>query len=113
LCLEERQRKQMLFSDLAMSEGILGPSRLPLKFGTFFFDYDNDGRLDLLICNGHLEPEISSVQAGQTYEQPAQLFWNTGARASYAPATIKDAGPDLFRPQVGRGSGLGDINHCG
>ena len=47
----------------AMSEGILGPSRLPLKFGAFFFDYDNDGRLDLLTCNGHLEPEISAVQS--------------------------------------------------
>jgi hypothetical protein len=96
-----------------MSEGILGPSRLPLKFGTFFFDYDNDGRLDLLICNGHLEPEISSVQAGQTYEQPAQLFWNTGGRATYAPVSEKQAGPDLFVPMVGRGSAYGDIDNDG
>ncbi|HLJ92964.1 MAG TPA: CRTAC1 family protein [Gemmataceae bacterium] len=113
LCLDERQRRQMLFSDRAMSEGILGPSRLPLKFGTFFFDYDNDGRLDLLICNGHLEPEISSVQAGQTYEQPAQLYWNTGGKATYAPVSAKQAGPDLFVPMVGRGSAYGDINNDG
>jgi hypothetical protein len=113
LCLDERQRKQMLFSDLAMSEGVLGPSRLPLKFGTFFFDYDNDGRLDLLICNGHLEPEISSIQAGQTYKQPAQLFWNTGGKATYAPVTEKETGSDLFRPMVGRGSAFGDINNDG
>ena len=39
---------------------------LALKFGTFFFDYDLDGRLDLLVCNGHIEPEIATVQAGQT-----------------------------------------------
>ncbi len=113
LCLDALQRKRMLFSDLAMSEGILGPSRLPLKFGTFFFDYDNDGRLDLLICNGHLEPEISSVQAGQSYEQPAQLFWNTGGRATYAPVSEKQAGPDLFVPMVGRGSAYGDIDNDG
>jgi hypothetical protein len=113
LCLDERQRKQMLFSDLAMSEGVLGPSRLPLKFGTFFFDYDNDGRLDLLMCNGHLEPEISRIQAGQSYEQPAQLFWNTGGKATYAPVTDKEAGADLFRPLVGRGSAFGDINNDG
>lgn len=113
LCLDERQRKQMLFSDLAMSEGLLGPSRLPLKFGTFFFDYDNDGRLDLLICNGHLEPEISSVLAGQSYEQPAQLFWNTGGKATFAPVSEKQAGSELFTPMVGRGSAYGDINNDG
>jgi hypothetical protein len=113
LCLNERQRKQMLFSDAAMSEGVLGASRLPLKFGTFFFDYDNDGRLDLLICNGHLEPEISSIQAGQSYAQPAELFWNTGRKATYAPVSEKQAGADLFRPLVGRGSAYGDINNDG
>jgi hypothetical protein len=113
LCLDERQRKQMLFSDVAMSEGVLGPSRLPLKFGTFFLDYDNDGRLDLLICDGHLEPEISSIQAGQSYEQPAQLFWNTGGKATFAPVSAKEAGADLFRPMVGRGSAYGDIDNDG
>ena len=49
-----------------------------MKFGTFFFDYDLDGRLDLLVCNGHLEPEISKVQSDQRYAQPPQLYWNTG-----------------------------------
>ena len=48
------------------------------QFGLFFFDYDLDGRLDLLSANGHLEPEISKVQASETYEQPIQLFWNSG-----------------------------------
>src|SRR5260370_37048497 len=96
-----------------MSEGILGPSRLPLKFGTFFFDYDNDGRLDLLICNGHLEPEVSSVQAGQTYEQPAQLFWNTGGRATYAQVSEQQAGPHAFAAVVGHRNGYGGIQDRG
>ena len=47
---------------MARAEGLEGPSRPPLKFGAFFFDYDLDGRLDLLTCNGHLEPDITSVQ---------------------------------------------------
>ena len=50
---------QLLFSDAAMAEGIAGPSRSLLKFGAFFFDYDLDGRLDVLTCNGHLEPDIA------------------------------------------------------
>jgi hypothetical protein len=53
--------KRLLFSDAALSVGLAGPSRGPLKFGAFFFDYDLDGRLDLLTCNGHLEPEIGQV----------------------------------------------------
>ena len=82
----------------------------PLKFGTFFFDYDNDGRLDLLLCNGHIEPEIAKIQTSQTYAQPAQLFWNTGDRraATSNRSTAKQAGDDLFKPMVGRGSAFAD-----
>src|SRR5207247_3148264 len=86
-----------------------GPTLAPLKFGTFFFDYDNDGRPDLLTNNGHLEPEIEKVQAGQKYAQSPQLFWNTGrSTGCFEPVTEADAGPDLFVPLVGRGSAFAD-----
>src|SRR5512140_222746 len=58
------------FSDEAITEGVGPASRLLLKFGVFFFDYDLDGRLDLLTANGHLEQEISKIQQSQTYAQP-------------------------------------------
>lgn len=104
-----------LFQDVAVVEGLAGSSRPPLKFGAFFFDYDLDGRLDLLTCNGHLEPDIAKVQPGQTYAQPAQLFWNTGAdkKSRFTVVTAEDAGPDLFRPIVGRGCAYADINGDG
>ncbi len=103
-----------LFSDAALAVGLAGPSRRPLKFGAIFFDYDNDGRLDLLTCNGHLEPEIAHVQAGQTYAQAVQLFWNTGSNQSlFEPVTEASAGPDLFRPLVGRGCAFLDFNGDG
>jgi hypothetical protein len=105
--------KQLLFSDAAMAEGIAGPSRVLLKFGLFFFDYDLDGRQDLLTCNGHLEPEINKVQASQQYRQPVQLFWNCGGRPSFVTVSEKEAGPDLFRPLVGRGCAYADINGDG
>jgi hypothetical protein len=103
----------LLFSDTALAEGIAGPSRLLLKFGVFFFDYDLDGRLDVLTCNGHLEPEIGQVQSGQTYRQPVQLFWNCGGKCSFVPVTAEGAGPDLFQPMVGRGCAFGDIDNNG
>jgi hypothetical protein len=105
--------KQLLFSDAARAEGIAGPSQSLLKFGAFFFDYDLDGRLDVLTCNGHLEPDIAKVVDGQSYEQPVQLFWNCADKAGFVPVTKREAGPDLFRPMVGRGCGFADIDGDG
>ena len=100
------------FTDDAIAWGVGPASRLPLKFGIFFFDYDLDGRLDLLTCNGHLEEEISRVQASQTYRQAAQLFWNSSGY-SLVPVGTNQSGPDLFRPIVGRGSAYADIDGDG
>jgi hypothetical protein len=106
--------KRLRFADLAVAVGISGPTLGPLKFGTFFFDYDLDGRLDILTNNGHLEPEIEKVQAGQKYAQAPQLFWNTGRRSGcFEPVTAEFAGSDLFVPIVGRGSAFADIDGDG
>ncbi len=100
--------------DLAPSEGIAGPSRSLLKFGLFFFDFDLDGRLDILTCNGHLEPDIARAQPEQSYSQPAQLFWNRGpAKPRYALMPSSAAGLDLFVPMVGRGCAYLDIDGDG
>src|SRR5205823_2313629 len=95
---------RMNFSDQANVFGLGAPTQPPLKFGLFFFDYDLDGRPDLLSVNGHLENDIAKVQASETYRQPAQLFWNTGRAkpALFALVGPDAAGPDLFRPLVGR-----------
>ena len=106
--------KHLFFSDAAQAEGLAGPSRLPLKFGIFYFDYDLDGRLDLLVCNGHLEPEIAKVQPGQHYAQPPQLFWNTGQKQRrFEPVTKEAAGSALSDPLVGRGCAYADIDGDG
>jgi hypothetical protein len=109
------QRDPCLFVDEAIPEGVGPASRLLLKFGIFFFDYDLDGRPDLLSCNGHLDADIVKLQASQSYAQPAQLFWNTGNRhgATFAPVDAAHAGPDLFKPIVGRGSAYADIDGDG
>jgi hypothetical protein len=105
------QRDPCSFTDEAIQEGVGPASRLLLKFGLFFFDYDLDGRLDLLTANGHLEEEIRKIQASQRYRQPAQLFWNHGSGFSAVPAS--KAGTDLFKPMVGRGSAYADIDGDG
>ena len=110
-----QQNSPTNFSDEAITEGIGPDSRRFLKFGLFFFDYDLDGRLDLLTANGHLENEISKIQASQTYAQPAQLFWNAGDQSGgcFVAVTLDKAGTDLFKPIVGRGAAFADIDGDG
>jgi hypothetical protein len=106
-------RRQMSFHDVAAEEGIANPSLSVLKFGVFFFDYDLDGRQDLLTCDGHLAKDIEQIQPEEKHEQPVQLFWNTGMKRGYDPVQAKQAGPDLFKPLVGRGCAYADINRDG
>jgi hypothetical protein len=102
------------FTDEAIVEGIGPASRRALTFGLFFFDYDLDGRLDLLQANGHLEGDINKVQSSQHYRQPAQLFWNcgNGCRSSFLVQTTGRNG-DLDTPLVGRGASYADIDNDG
>jgi len=104
------------FVDEAVLEGLGPASRIPLTFGLMFFDYDLDGREDLLLANGHLEHEINRVQQSQHYAQPASLFWNCGdacqARFVHLPPTPAAVG-DLAQDLVGRGVAFADIDADG
>ena len=110
----QQPRSPWQFADMAAAEGIGSPSKLALSFGLFFFDYDLDGRLDLLQANGHLEDEINEIQSSQHYRQPAQLFWNCGpdARSCYVAIEGDQLG-DLSMPIVGRGAAFGDLDEDG
>jgi enediyne biosynthesis protein E4 len=109
------QRDSLLFADEATKEGVGPASQKLLKFGLFFFDYDLDGRLDVLTANGHLEPEIHRVQSNQLYRQPAQLFWNRGDSKGMGFLLVppQKCGADLFQPIVGRGAAFADIDGDG
>lgn len=104
------------FVDEAVLEGLGPASRIPLTFGLMFFDYDLDGREDLLLANGHLEHEIHKVQQSQHYAQPASLFWNCGeacgARFVHLPPQPAAVG-DLAQDLVGRGIAYADIDADG
>lgn len=108
------QGEPMYCSDEAIIAGIGAPSRRVLSFGLFFFDYDLDGRLDLLQVNGHLEDDIAIVEPSQSYRQAPQLFWNAGpdAAATFVPVTPAP-GDGLTRELVGRGSTYADIDGDG
>jgi hypothetical protein len=106
---------EMQFMDEAIPTGLGPVTRTSLTFGLFYFDYDLDGRLDLLTANGHLEEDINRVQPSQHYEQPPHLFWNCGPQADteFVPVRESQSGPDLFKPLVGRGAAYADIDGDG
>ena len=102
-----------LFVDDAIGEGIGAPSRRALTFGLFLFDYDLDGRLDMLQTNGHIEDQINRVDPSQTYGQAAQLFWNGGpGRNKFVHVAPRTVG-DLNRKIVGRAAAYADIDEDG
>jgi len=91
-----------LFTDVTFSSGIGPPSLLTLGFGTFFFDPDNDGRLDLFVANGHIIDNIALFSDTITFEMPAHLYHSRGdGRFDLA---IAGAGEPFRRSYVGRGA---------
>src|SRR5205823_2916915 len=109
-----QQRDSLIFADEALKEGVGPASQSLLKFGLFFFDYDLDGRLDVMTANGHLEEDIGKFQKNQQYRQPAQLFWNRGGKGmSFIPVPPEKCGSDIFKPIVGRGLAFADIDGDG
>ena len=99
------------FFDDASSEGISGATRRALTFGLLFTDLDLDGVEDLVQANGHLEEEITVVQASQEYRQSAQVFRGLapGLGGGFREVPVEALG-DLGEPVVGRGLASGDLD---
>jgi enediyne biosynthesis protein E4 len=99
------------FIDDAAQVGIGLPTLMTLAFGTLVEDFDNDGWLDILVVNGHIEPEISVTRRAQAYRQAPQFFWNLG-EGRFASLEGPVIGP-VEKLLVGRGFASGDFNRNG
>ena len=98
------------FDDIAGPSGIANATKLMSGWGLKFFDYDNDGNLDLMIANGHPDDLIEKIYDNVTYREPLLLFHNTGAGLKNISP---ESGPLFSRPISGRGMALGDFNNDG
>ncbi len=99
------------FQELSARVGIGQISLNYLGFGAGFFDYDNDGWLDLFIANGHVHDNIALYDELVTYEQRAQVFQGDG-RGRFVERT-QELGSGLAASYVGRGSAFGDYDRDG
>jgi tetratricopeptide (TPR) repeat protein len=98
---------QGVFSDQATSLGLRALTRFMVGWGVAFADFNNDGVLDLVFTNGHLD----EPQDGSPYAMPTQFFLGR-AGAPFRELTRK-LGSAFGRPRVGRALVVGDLNNDG
>jgi len=100
-----------IFQDFAGRARIAKPSLLSLTFGVLFNDIDLDGYPDLLLTNGHIEPEINRIQQEITFAQPSQIFHNN-QKGGFVEIT-SHVGEAFAKAVVGRGLASADIDGDG
>lgn len=104
---------QALFEDRTREAGLGMPGRRFTGFGTLFFDYDNDGWLDLFVANGAVQllPDLARRKDPFPLGQPNQLFRNTG-KGSFVEI-VDDTGAEVQLLEVSRGAAFGDVDNDG
>jgi hypothetical protein len=99
------------FDSTAEQAGVAAATTPLLAFGVRFADLDLDGIQDLVVVNGHIEPDVAKFVREQTHAQKALLFLGApGAR--FVDAT-SSAGPDFAKPRVARGLAIADYDGDG
>ena len=105
-----RNQKNESFRDVAQAAGVAQPTRLLSGWGLKFFDYDNDGAIDLILANGHPDDMIESYSPTVKYKEPLLLFHQESGKLRNASA---EAGPAFTKQYPARGLAVGDINNDG
>jgi enediyne biosynthesis protein E4 len=105
-----KNRGDESFADVAPAHGVAQATRLLSGWGLKFFDYDNDGRIDLLLANGHPDDMVEHNAAQVKYKEPLKLFHNDGSRLHDVSST---AGPAFSRALPARGMAIGDYDNDG
>jgi hypothetical protein len=98
------------FEDATFAAG-LGAHTQYLGWGCGFFDFDNDGWADILICNGHVYPEVEQLKTEAGYAQHKLLYRNL--RSGRFEEVTDMAGPGITAAVAARGCAFGDFDNDG
>jgi enediyne biosynthesis protein E4 len=91
--------------------GGLGKHTQYLGWGCGFFDMDNDGWPDILICNGHVYPEVEQLRTEAGYPQQKILYRNL--RNGHFEDVSSQGGAGIMVPVASRGAAFGDFDNDG
>jgi hypothetical protein len=105
-----KNNKDETFDDVADRMGIGLATRLMSGWGLKFFDFDNDGELDLILSNGNPDDLIQIYHQDVSYQEPLLLFHNTGKTLENVS---EQSGPVFAKKVSARGLALGDFNNDG
>ena len=106
-----RNDGELSFSDVSDQVGI---AQVPVPFlgwGAGLIDYDNDGRKDIFMVNGHVYPEVDQHDWGTTYAQRPLLFHSLKGEKFEYVSPVKGTGLAVVTP--GRGAAFGDLFNDG
>jgi hypothetical protein len=93
------------FTDVSYEAGVAAVSLPYVGWGTKFFDYDNDGWVDLFVANGHAYPQRDR------YRQRKLLHRNN--RDGTFTEVAAQFGSALMEERASRGTAFGDIDNDG
>jgi hypothetical protein len=99
------------FQEWTRESGLAALTRSFVGWGAHFLDFDNDGTLDLVFVNGHLNPVIEKTRLDVHYEEPPMLLANNGKGVF---RDMKESAGPVFRSRyLGRGLAVGDYDNDG
>jgi enediyne biosynthesis protein E4 len=98
------------FEDATFPAG-LGKHTQYLGWGCGFFDCDNDGWPDILLCNGHVYPEVEQLTTEAGYAQRKLLYKNL-RNGKFEDVSL-NAGAGISAPTASRGCAFGDFDNDG
>jgi len=99
------------FDDVSWTSGVGQPSYPYVGWGTAFFDMDNDTWLDILVANGHVYPQIDTLDTGPRFREPLLLHRNN--RDGTFDEVSKQAGLQELPMKSRRGAAFGDVFNTG
>lgn len=108
--LGEGEGRGLHFFDIADQVGLGQIALSYIGWGCSFFDYDNDGREDLLVVNGSTFQD--EADPSRLIPMKPLLFWNRGAEDGFYEVGPV-AGDSFQREIVGRGMAVADYDNDG
>jgi enediyne biosynthesis protein E4 len=99
------------FVDATRTSGLATHTQFYVGWGAHFLDYDNDGNLDAMIVNGHINEVIQGVQPSVKYKEPPLLLHNDGQGRFTNMSS--SGGPAFARGYLARGLAIGDWDNDG